>query len=802
MSLLIFFFSKQDEFDKFLNGLLTLFGLRSLKARIVFLFTESKNKVQFKWGKRAQVFAAACIYVAAKEAKKTLWLLELAVRTPFPLSSSSTVLNYSSMQDQVEMKDLYTLTRAIRIVKLECRLPHDEDADPAMFIERILGHLNSLFSSPTPPPLHGAARKKAWSASNLTWVRSISLPEVRNLAADLLAFGHDISLTSGRNPAQVAGAVILVALEGAARRPAPVAQDFADELAFLLGGKAFTIQERYREFNKLLAEYAPQLPWLSNDEFALPGEKAKKGNKRSSKKKELVQYTSDIVQFRRAIEAKRTRDRKAAEHEATEKQKGKGREDEDEDEDDERLVVDENDDGEEEDDSVGDNYFEDAMIRDPSAPPVNGSRPPAKRARSSSLTASPAPATLSPELSSTTSAPSLIPRSGSARQQDMARMRPTRYSKQQDITSDKKLKRIHQVSEGLIASTSSSFRRASSTSLSPPPPAVPAPSASTSTATSNHSRTVPLAPHDPANVQIRQLLLAGHEPAAIHAHLHHPKSQSSSAIAPHPSSNRLSRLLWSKTADEITSDELFDSGELDFYIRSERDVEAFRRLPKTQAMIQDHAECELKAALTPKRQNPARPRRTRLFAKYYPELDKVENKAEEMRDGRTKEEREEAAARVAGAGPGWREDKELSKQRKQREGTAGSNSFKPRQKKTKVNAEAKARIAALLALADGSDDEEDGNGYLGGGAGGGTEKDEWRMDFALDAALEEGEEVASEAGDHRDDDDDDADDEDLPPRAGRNRRRNEPEEESEEDWRTAMGYGGRNDAADDNEYDE
>jgi transcription initiation factor TFIIIB Brf1 subunit/transcription initiation factor TFIIB len=81
---------KQDEFNSFLRRLLSRFQLwESLRDRVRFLFREAKTRIKFKWGRRAEIFAAACLYVAAKEGNKKLWLLELAVRLSFVLSSPS-----------------------------------------------------------------------------------------------------------------------------------------------------------------------------------------------------------------------------------------------------------------------------------------------------------------------------------------------------------------------------------------------------------------------------------------------------------------------------------------------------------------------------------------------------------------------------------------------------------------------------------------------------------------------------------------------------------------------------------------
>ncbi|GAA5862144.1 hypothetical protein JCM8547_007754 [Rhodosporidiobolus lusitaniae] len=739
---------KQDEAMTFIRRLLNRFGLYdSLQTRVKYLFSEAKRKIKFKWGKRAQLFAAACFYIAAKESKKNLWIVELA--------------------DVLEIEDIYTLTRAIRVVKLEL-IPNNPntDTEPAMFLERILAHLNTLFSSSSTstPALHGSTvkSKKTWSASNLAWVRSISLPEVRTLASSLLSFGHSIALTAGRHPEQVAGAVILVALEGVARRPAPMQQEFADELAHLLAVKPFTIQERYREYNRLLANYAPQLPWLANEEFVVPGEKSAKGKGKKGIKSDLVRHTSDIVQFRRAIEAKMAKDKKVAEEEAR-MGKGKGKAVEQEEHEGglfaglEQLESAEEDE-EVEDDQVAAQYFHDpltsknasdAFLRDPE--PSSSSL----LAESSSTTPSEPAKLLAGKLARATK-PSHQAQDGPKRPGEYIRNggRP-----------QKKHKKVDDVAEGLLAGIASALTPSSrcsprqlSLSASPEPPSL--------TASTAYSRRDVRMAHDPENNLMRQLLLAGNESVAIQAHLHQTATSSTRSISePAKPATRLSRLLWEKKADDLDDDELFDDDELDTYVRSEAEIKAFWALPKTQLMLEQAKEMEAKAKTMPPRL-PSKRKRHKLFSKYYPEYDEKTRKG-----GEVSAEPGDGAGGAGGAGG-----------RGEREDTTESDSFAPRKRKTKLNPEAKARIDALLALESvGSDDEEGmpaplGSDEFAGGAGG-RRRGAAEWDMALEAAEEEGEDI-------------DDNDSDLgaksPAGTGAG-------DDGEEDWRAALGYGQHDD---------
>ncbi|GAA5927046.1 hypothetical protein JCM10213_005565 [Rhodosporidiobolus nylandii] len=764
---------KRNDLETYIRRLLSRFQLYdSLRERVRFLFDDAKKKIDFKWGRAAEIFAAACVYIAAREANKNLWLLELA--------------------EVIEVKDIYTLTRAIRIVKFECQTDPKE-IDPALFLERILAHLNTLFASSPTPPLHGSSvkSKKTWSASSLTWVRSLSLPEVRSLATGLLSFADGVSLIAGRAPEQVACAVILVAMEGVARRPAPILQEFADELAWAMGVKAFTIQERYREFIKLLADYAPQLPWLAHEEFAVPGEKAKKGRSRSSKKKELVQYTSDIVQFRRAIDARKAKERgeKAAAEEkeresaeaeeaaserrstrsstrAKSKGKGKGKAVEP-DEDDVSGVGSED----EEEDPAGEDFFTDplrdlaassAFLRDPDPPRLPSHDP---------VPSQPPPTQQAVPLARATKA--RVPLKGGVK-------RPAEYIRGGD-KPQKRMKRIEDVAGGLFSTLPS----ASGTpiGLSPPPGDSPRLAASCSPPAEDpppafrlshriHSgegavKAFSRPAHDPENVQIRQLLLAGHNPQTIYAHLHNPNTLEARAVVSPAmrSATRLGKLLWDKPVDDISDAELFDDGELDSYVRSKPEVETFLRLPKTQDMLQQAMEVEARNAVRPPRR-PGYSKRNKFFAKYYPRWDDPAD-APPPRPPR---------ANAAGG-------------RKDREGTDGSDSFAPRKKSTKLKEGAQARIEALFAL-----DDDDGGfggapsssftGREGGFSAQGT-RDDWQFDLALDAAEDEGEDVV--------DDEDDGEE-----AASAHRRPAAADEDEDDDWRKTLGY--TQQGGDDEEY--
>ncbi|GAA5833290.1 hypothetical protein JCM11251_005195 [Rhodosporidiobolus azoricus] len=746
---------KKGDFDAFVRRLMGRFQLTSLRDRIFNMCENAKRLIQFRWGRRAEIFAAACVYVAAREQNRSLWLFDMA--------------------DAVDIKDIYTLTRAIRIVKFELQI-NTPETEPALYVEKILVHLNILFSQPK-PILHGSSTKgkKTWSASNVKWVRALSLPQVRELATGLLSFADSTSLVAGRAPEQVASACILVALEGVARRPVPVGQEFCDELAHLLGGKAFTIQERYREFNKLLADYAPQLPFLANEEFAIPGEKVKAFNKgktgRGSAKgikKDLVQFTADIVQFRQAIEAGKAKAKREAEteREAKEAEIGKGKERAIEEEEAAstftgNVVFDEDEGEEEAEEEDGEDPTNHLLHDDPLAS-VNASNAFLDDAafalpRPSEL---PRPRKVFTLNDAVGSRPSPL---------EEGKKRPAEYVRNVG-RPNKRLKVIEDIA-GRLATEASASSTAQSPSPAPEPRRSPSATRSRSPSAPATSSLSSRPVHDDENHRIRQLLLAGHDPATIYAHLHTPSSMEARSIPEPPKpATRLGRLLWDKTADELDDEELFDADELDSYVRSAAEVKHFLHLPQTQEMLRIAEEQERARAGRPPRRPTTRKRR-RFFARYYPQHDDPSDAPEEV-------------AKVAGG----------SRRRSEREDTTETtDSFAPRKKKTKLKPEAKARIEALLAMEGIGDDEEDDYGRGGGKGQGGkgdspVGQDEWRLEFALDAARDEGEDVH----------DDDADDAPSPARG----RTGGGGDEEEEDWRTALGYGGQQEDEEDGGYDD
>ena len=62
------------------------------------LFERMKKKIGFKWGYRAGVFAAACVYVGIREQGREIWIQDLMVSLLSPVLSDRRVDAESILQ--------------------------------------------------------------------------------------------------------------------------------------------------------------------------------------------------------------------------------------------------------------------------------------------------------------------------------------------------------------------------------------------------------------------------------------------------------------------------------------------------------------------------------------------------------------------------------------------------------------------------------------------------------------------------------------------------------------------------------
>ncbi|GAA6011518.1 hypothetical protein JCM11491_004672 [Sporobolomyces phaffii] len=702
--------------------MLQRFDASSRYKSTIALFQSTKKALGFPWGYRAEVYAAACVYVAVRQNEREIWIQDI-------------------MDCCESIKEPVHLSRAIRLVKLEHKI-HTTDLDPILFVERVLVHLQKVLRADKPtyhamPTRTTAAtatatiKTKPFSQKNLEWIGGIALEHARTVALALLAFSRALCLVHGRAPEQVACAAVVVALEAVARRACPKTQEFDDEMAWLTHTAAFTIQEREREYTAALAAYAPKLPWVAAD-------RAKKW-----KRGEVVQHTRDILQFWKALDTKERNDKAAKDKAKEEEDERRARvaadvtatEGDDHDHDGNNHAVfdaqegeqdggafglEDGDEGEEDDgystegaaSLPGDLGFADPLVADTDL-----------------YAFSPEPEH-QPQHAGAGAAGSLSRGKRQKSNQEIAAKRPGAY-----IRGATEWNRNRAAQEAIARGFGPGL---------PPPPRRPAPPlldgySSDGVAPDHHhlpSPSPPLGPvplvavsesPDPTAADpgiVAQLQAYGSKPDAIRAQLapgfepaapYKRPSERGGAAA-----SRLDRLLWTKAADDIDDDELFDDGELESYLRTEAETEFVRRLPQYADMVRvaaRHAE---------RPQEPARPRR-RVRGQPNPEFAQLQAEARAQGVGltsvlkaRRKRERGESDL-VGGGGEGGRGFPDEAQ-----------NEFRPRKKKSKVNAEARARLAALLA--QGSDDEDHGDGANGDAAAqaqGGT--DEW-VRAAMNAA--------------------------------------------------------------------
>lgn len=362
----------------------------------------------------------------------------------------------------------------------------------------------------------------SWRPATLDWLHTLPLHDVRKLAEGLLAFADELNLSKGLGPEQASCATVLVAMEGVARSLAPNAKDIQTEMAAAFGLTAYTISERYREINSLLADYAVKLPWLATRAKLMT-------------KKDLVANTTVIVEFREAL-AKRERAHPTPQ---------------------ERLLLgSSNDEGDEEDEDGNDNELSAALadpFPSPPSPPAGKNAKKTLPLRSSSSGARRATTSSAPSPSTSTLSPSGIdptPKSNKAK-------RPREYMRQR--TDPAKVARTITHAASTLLSTVSSDHSAHL------PPAALLDS--------------PLAPHDQETVRVRRQLLAGVDVIKIQ-----PQHHRDDVLLDLDEPKRLHRLLWTRTVDEIEDEELFGPGELEGFVRTDQEVAILERTARFSEM--------------------------------------------------------------------------------------------------------------------------------------------------------------------------------------------------------------------------
>lgn len=434
-------------------------------------------------------------------------------------------------------------------------------------------YIIKVLNSAPDPILSGNPKKTKWTPSNLEWLRSLKMQEVRSLATGLLAFTAELDLAAGRLPEQVACAVVLSAMEGVGRKPSPFAGEILQELGHLIGCKSATIAERYRELSRALSDYAPTVPWI--------GEKGRNCNKR-----DLAKWTEDIVKFRKSKMAKLTLEKQRlvlVDDEAF--LEGEDLEGENADQSSRSPIAstsklnssnnnnDDENEGAEDEPGGASAAFPD---------PFNNNNEEAVQSLSDFIHKTEANARrIATPLTIPSDNNSLISPCIQEIAPPLKSKRPSEYMKPKP----------HSVKR---SRTTSELLNSNSLISTPSPSASTLPDSSTSTPTrsrsydsesnelliNSNSKGKPLLTHSTETSKLRKLLSSGLEIDNISQKVGIGLFMEDDAVLGGPLNRRLSTLLWTKTAEEITDEELFDKGELESFVRSEEEIQLLKRTDK------------------------------------------------------------------------------------------------------------------------------------------------------------------------------------------------------------------------------
>ncbi len=282
---------KEHDWDIWMRGVLNACGLGSLLPVVQHRFQQCRAYVARKvneqeemdergqfvpehervaevtWGRQAELYGLGCAYIAASQARSDLNLTALLSRADRPATESP----------QIE--------RAIVNI---CRWigPAEVEFGPELLLDRIHKYTHDTLQQPKPQLL--GSTHHSWNKLTLKWARTADLKQAKLFASDLITLGRSVSLTKGREPAQVAVAAFMLGVEAATREKSPSLADWFDHLGNAFGGKAFTTGERYREFEAFL------LDKIQDYQFLVPAAAPTKAKK---KRPELHLYSAVLVKM-------------------------------------------------------------------------------------------------------------------------------------------------------------------------------------------------------------------------------------------------------------------------------------------------------------------------------------------------------------------------------------------------------------------------------------------------------------------------------------------------------------------------
>ncbi|KAF9452268.1 hypothetical protein P691DRAFT_661264 [Macrolepiota fuliginosa MF-IS2] len=245
---------------EFIESLAKSLNATGLPPRVMTLFRQAKEAIQFRWGRRAKLVAGACLAIALRESNRPDCLRDIAylLEEPLPILSRSFVSLTSALG--------LTLSRA----------------ESASFVPILQKHVSSLMQGSS-TSLPATLRQE---------LSSISLYAVSSTAgslSDVLARIGTQSVTQYPTP-PIACAIFILALESEFRTTIKQLGLLAEALGARFNVGKGAIMSCYKAIQDVLASLVGNIPWLDKYE-------TKKGRAKVAKRNVVARATKDIVAF-------------------------------------------------------------------------------------------------------------------------------------------------------------------------------------------------------------------------------------------------------------------------------------------------------------------------------------------------------------------------------------------------------------------------------------------------------------------------------------------------------------------------
>ncbi|KDE03990.1 hypothetical protein MVLG_05559 [Microbotryum lychnidis-dioicae p1A1 Lamole] len=529
---------KMNDTKHFIRTVLSHFEMFGLYPRVKSLFTQAKQLKKFQWGRKARLIAVACIYIAAREVKRSLRLIDLC---------------------HILDVDYHQLTRLQNNLKTWLNLKISTH-EPLIFLEAHLVHLSTLVqTSKTSIELPQNLSGGRWNLSTLHHLRQVDWIKVRSLATGLLDFLTDLELATHRSPEHVACAIVIIAIEGSLRTRLKCSKEIITDLTKRVDIRDRVVLARVREIYMALTDYAKRLPWQVD-----LGE---------GKVGDVVPFVEDVVKYRKKL---MDQEPKAV----LEDYEGDSSDD-----DDAASGV-----GFEEPPTQVEEKEEDSDLNDLAPDPLASPHPKASQKRRLS--------SMSDLHSRTQGSVTPTPPDLNTTKTHTRRYLPP-HAQTPRAPSKKQLHTLEATTQSLARSLSTTT---SSTPPKPSTSSAPSfvRTANSTPQINPHSRSY--APHHSASIRLRHLILSSsesmvHSPATqrmIQQFLlspawfqdlppsldqdrdTHSDGSGSDGVGEEDRTTRLDKLLWEKEERDIEDDELFEEGELEAFLRGREEVERMR----------------------------------------------------------------------------------------------------------------------------------------------------------------------------------------------------------------------------------